>query len=103
MSDSRADRLIRRRLGEAIDSPAQAEAMLAKYHYLPDPRRRKAEEGWYAHELGHKALVVDDPTFGVRWQLYQAGDGGRYSDFKSGTGLLPLEGALTAAHTRTYP
>lgn len=98
----RADRLIRRKLGEAVETPQMAEAILAKYHYLPDPRQRRQEEGWFAHEHGHKALVVPDATFGNRWQLYLMGEAEKYN-VRTGTGLLALETALTAAHTPVYP
>lgn len=98
----RADRLIKRKLGEAVETPAMAEALLAKYHYLPDPRRRSAEEGWYAHEHGHKALVVPDATFGNRWQIHLLGEGEKYN-VRTGTGLIGLETALMAAHTPVFP
>lgn len=107
MNTRRADYFIRsvlrgRPLREAIDSPQQAAAILAKYHYQPDPREPEAKQGWYAHEHGHKVLVRTDPSVGLRWQSYQMGTS-TYEDFTSGTGVFALEQRLEAAHGRGVP
>jgi len=103
-----ADELISKELRsgtvtEALDAPPQAEAILAKFHYLPDPRRRLADDGWYVHEHGHRALVLADPTAGVRYQHYYNRNNEDRAEFRSGMGVLSLEDTLMALHARGLP
>lgn len=104
----RADYAIRRRmLGEAADGMENVDAVMARYHYVVDPRHKNQQDGdrWYVNESGHQAFVYPDPTFGVKWHHYESKQksafksGDREQLFRKGSGVPSLAEWLSTLHT----